>query len=120
MSHTRNSNEEIPQEDNYTFPQHICCPVVVAGNGAEVSRVQEVIQEKKKKAGCASVEHGTLCNPQSDAPMLSGVKEPSSIGVTKQLNMFSAFDAPNLHCQLQIINMYRCWEFGSGIFQIVI
>lgn len=48
MSHTGNSNEEIPQEDNYTFPQHICCPVVVAGNGAEVSRVQEVMWEKKK------------------------------------------------------------------------
>lgn len=61
MSHTRNSNEGIPQEDNYTFPQHICCPVVVAGNGAEVSRVQEVIQGKNKTLSASgSVEHATL------------------------------------------------------------
>lgn len=75
MSHTGNSNEEIPQEDNYTFPQHICCPVVVAGNGAEVSRVQEVMWEKKKP-GSASVQHGTLCKPKPDAPMSSGIEEP--------------------------------------------
>lgn len=48
MSYTGNSNEEISQEDNYTLPQHICCPVVVAGNGAEVSGVQEVLQGEKK------------------------------------------------------------------------
>lgn len=116
MSHTRNSNEGIPQEDNYTFPQHICCPVVVAGNDAEVSRVQEVIQEEKekKKSGGVSVEHATLYNPQPDAPMSSGVKEPlvenmeqgnlqkikqllAIFSSCKHLNMFPAVAASTCH-----------------------